>query len=277
MRCGQLFGDLESGVAATHDEDGSVGDIVGCAVLGAVGLEHVRRKPARELRDERHLKWPGRDHDLIGRDRPAVQLKEKAPLFGAESPRPAVELDRKVERLRVLLQIRNHLIAGWVALRIARKGQPRQAAVPPRREESERLPTSAPSNANRVGRVEDHKPPSLTPQEVTHSQTRLPRSDHNHFEARTSLRRHGRVGRGLAHRLAHPHRGEFFTSSATLLVEAGLNEKALNWAGALLLIGRQARVPAYFLIRCPRQEASAGRAVAVASARQGQSERCFPR
>ena len=192
MRRGQLLGDLESGVASTHDENGSIRDIAGLAVLGAVRLEHVGRKPARELRDERHLKWPGRDHDLIGRDRPAVHLKEKAAIAGAKSPHPAVELDRKVERLRVLLQIGNHLIPSWVTLGIARKGQPRQAAVPPRREESERLPTSAPSSADRVGRVEDHKPPSLTPQEVTHRQTRLTRPDHNHFEARTSLRRHGR-------------------------------------------------------------------------------------
>ena len=58
---------------------------------------------------------------------------------------------------------------------------------------------------------------------------------------------------------------------------AGLNEKALNWVGALLLIGREARVSAYSLIRCRRQEAWAGRAMAVVSARQGQLGRCFPR
>jgi hypothetical protein len=37
-----------------------------------------------------------------------------------------------------------------------------------------------------------------------------------------------------------------------MFAPSGPTRQRFSWAWALLLIGREARVPAYFLIRCPR-------------------------
>ena len=144
MRCGEFLRDLESRVAAPHDEDHSLRNIARLVIAGAVCLEDLRRELVRELRHVRGLKRPGCDDDLIGFGRPAVNFKEKSAVVGRESPYVAVQLGGKVERLCVLIQIQDHLVPARVALRIARERKPRQAAVAPGRKQGQRLPAIPP-------------------------------------------------------------------------------------------------------------------------------------
>ena len=83
-------------------------------------LKDTPVEPLGPFRHIRRLKRPGRDHDLICGNEPVVELKAKRPLRLAQSLDLAVQLDGKLERLGVLLQIRDHLIP----VGIARRGRP---------------------------------------------------------------------------------------------------------------------------------------------------------
>ena len=70
---------------------------------------------------ERCLERPGRDHDLVGGDRPAADLEDEAPALVGKPARLAVELDGKLEGLRIALQVGDHLVARRIAIRVARE------------------------------------------------------------------------------------------------------------------------------------------------------------
>ena len=92
---------------------------VGFAVARAVRLEDVRLESARQSGNERFLEWAGGDDDLLGGDPPAVDLQREPPVLSGEPPQRAIQLDRQLERLRIPLQIRDHLVTVGVALWIA--------------------------------------------------------------------------------------------------------------------------------------------------------------
>jgi hypothetical protein len=71
--------DLETGVPAARDEDRSPRDVAGIPVADAVRLEDLRCQPTGELRHVWRLERPGGDDNLLGLDRPAVDLEEKLP------------------------------------------------------------------------------------------------------------------------------------------------------------------------------------------------------
>ena len=144
VRGRKLLGDLEARVSAPDHEHGSFGHVARPSVTSAVGLPHARVEVLGELGHERCLERPGRDHNLVGGDRPAADLEDEAPALVGEPAHLAVELDRKLEGLRIAFEVGDHLVARRIAIRVARKGEARQRAVAARREESQRVPALAP-------------------------------------------------------------------------------------------------------------------------------------
>ena len=118
-RARELLRDLEARVAAADDEHRACGHVRGFAIARAVRLEDVRLESARHFRDERFLERAGGDNHLLGDDPPAVDLQHEPPVLSSEPPHRAVQLDRQFERVRVLLQICDHLVAVGVAVWIA--------------------------------------------------------------------------------------------------------------------------------------------------------------
>ena len=128
MRRRQLLGDLKAGVAAADHKDRALRDVVRPAVADGVRLEDLAIKLLGELRHVRRLERPGRNHDLVGGDRLSIDLEAEAPVVAAlELLDLAVELDRQLEGLGVALEIGDHLVAGRVAVGIARERKPGSA------------------------------------------------------------------------------------------------------------------------------------------------------
>ena len=101
-------------------------------------LEDIVGEPFGQLRHIRRLEGAGRDHDLVGGDRPSLNFEAEGPIVAEVEPLDlAVELDRELEGRGVALEVRDHLVPGRVAVRVARNGKPGQAAVAPRREEGQ--------------------------------------------------------------------------------------------------------------------------------------------
>src|SRR5262249_29215705 len=126
----------------------------------------------------RRLERAGRDDDLLGGDRPSVNLQPEGPVAALLEPRHlAVELDGQIERIPVALEVGDHLVSGRVAVRIAGKGKPRQRAVTARCEERERLPTLAPRRSDLAGTLENDETAAMATQIVAHRKPCLARAD----------------------------------------------------------------------------------------------------
>ena len=173
----ELLGDLEAGVPAADDEHGSLGHVARPPVAGAVCLPDVGVEVLGELGDERGLEWARRDDDLVGRDRPPVDLEDEALVLAGKPAHVAVELDRELEGLRVALEVLDHLVAGWVAVRVTRERQAGQSAVAARREERQRVPALSPRRGDGVTPLEDDEAASLPGQVVAHREPRLACAD----------------------------------------------------------------------------------------------------
>jgi hypothetical protein len=98
--------------------------------LPDVGLELVCK-----LGHEWRLEGSRRDDDLVGGDRSPVELEYESAIVLSEPAHVAAELDRKLEGLRVTLEVRDHLVARWIAVRVTWERKARQRAVAARREE----------------------------------------------------------------------------------------------------------------------------------------------
>ena len=147
-------------------------------------LVHIVGKTLRQLRRERCLKRPRRNHDLARCQRPIRQLKNKPPvLLSVKLLDFAVQLDRELERFGVTSQVGEYLIATWIAVGIARERQFGQTAVAPRSEESEGLPAPPPGSTNGVGTIENHERSPLALQKVANRETRLACSDDGDINA----------------------------------------------------------------------------------------------
>ena len=125
---GELFRDLEAGVAAADHQHAALGDIRRAAVAGAVHLEDLVGEISGEHRRVRHLERPRGDDDLVGEDRlsPASSTKP-SPSVSQRADR-ARELDRQPEVRRVPLEVGDHLVARRVPVRVAGKGEPGRAS-----------------------------------------------------------------------------------------------------------------------------------------------------
>jgi hypothetical protein len=116
---------------------------------------------ARQPGGVRRLERTRRDHNLVGGDGPPVELEDEAPSLVGQPAHFAVELDGKLEGLRMALQVGDHLVARRVAIRVAREGKAWQRAVAARRKESQRVPALAPGRRNRIASLEDGEPQPL--------------------------------------------------------------------------------------------------------------------
>ena len=175
---GQLFRDLEAGVAAAHDEHASLGQIRGSPVAGAVRLEDLGREAAGEGRHDRRLERPRRDDHRVGSNRPAVRVEHETVRVLAQRAHRRRELDRQLELLRVPLEVGGDLVTGRVPVRVAGEREPRQRVVPARGEQDERVPAIPPRRPDGVRRLEDHEALLLLGQRMADRKPRLPGADY---------------------------------------------------------------------------------------------------
>jgi len=177
----ELLRDLEAGVSSADDENGPRWHLVRPAVADGVRLRNIVAQLLGELRHVRRLEGARRDNDLVRGERPSIDLEAETPVIALfEFLDLAVQLNRQLEGLGVGLEVGDHLIPGRVAIRIAREREARQRAVPPGREESERLPALPPGGADRIGALEDHESTAVPCEEIADGQARLPSADHGH-------------------------------------------------------------------------------------------------
>jgi len=87
-------------------------------------------------------------HHLLGLDAAAFQIEHEGPGVPIERSDRTVQLNRKLERRRVSVEVGDDFIPSRVAVRIAGKGEPRKAVVASRREQDERVPASPPRRAD---------------------------------------------------------------------------------------------------------------------------------
>jgi hypothetical protein len=85
-------------------------------------LPDIVAESLSDVRDERRLERAGRDNDLVGGDRPAVDFKDEPTFLGSKSAHVAIQLNREFERLGVALQIGDDLIARRIAAPGGRDG-----------------------------------------------------------------------------------------------------------------------------------------------------------
>src|SRR3954469_9346598 len=147
----------------------------------AVQLHHFGAEVSRDRRREGHLKRPGRDHDLLGRVAPVGELDQETTVAGRHGPDAAVELDRQLEALRVIGEVRDDVVAARIAVGRAGKRQARLAVVANRREQPEGIPAGPPSGGGVAGRLQDGEPATLLSQEVADGQPRLATADDHHL------------------------------------------------------------------------------------------------
>src|SRR6476646_3974424 len=157
MRSSQFFRDLEPGVASPYDQNGSFGYVARIPVAGAVSLEHPWCERAGEFRYDRSLKRARCDNDLIGFDAQVPQIDAEPTVIRLDRSDGAAELDREIEGLRVLLQVRNHLVPRRVTVGIARKRNAGEAVVSAWSEEEERVPAFPPGSSHRARGIDDHE------------------------------------------------------------------------------------------------------------------------
>src|SRR6185295_1772302 len=186
MRSRQLLRDLEPGVASPYDQNGSFGYVTRIPVPGAVSLEHPWCELAGEFRYDRSLEWACRDNHLVGFDAPVSQIDAEPALIRLDRPDGAPELDGEIEGLRVLLQVRDHLVPRRIAGGISRKGKAREAVVPAWGEEEERVPAITPGSSHRVRGIDDQEALALRREEMADGEARLARPDHDHVVSRSS-------------------------------------------------------------------------------------------
>jgi hypothetical protein len=126
-----------------------------------MGLPDLKGEVLGKLGHERRLERAGRDDDLVGDDRPPVELENEESVFLRKLAHVAAELDGKFEGLGVALEIGDHLVARRITVRLARQGQGRQRAVAAGREERQRVPALAPSRRDPIASLEDDEPAPL--------------------------------------------------------------------------------------------------------------------
>jgi hypothetical protein len=175
----QLVRDLVAGVTATDDEGAAGRQIRRTAIASAVHVHHFRRQAIGERRDARLLERAGRKHNLVRRDRPVLELDDESIAVTPKARRRSAKAYRQVEVRCVPLEVREHLLACRVTVRIAREVKPRQAVVRARREQRERLPAIAPSRRDIVVALEDQKVAPLLHEVVADGETCLAAADHD--------------------------------------------------------------------------------------------------
>ena len=134
MGRGEFLCDLEAGVTAADDENGSLGNVARVPVARAVCLEQVRRELVADRRHARELEGTRGDDNLVGLDLPVLERDDEPSAVRIQRPHRALELDRQLEGGCVLLEIGDHFVARRVAVRVTREREAGEAVVAPRRE-----------------------------------------------------------------------------------------------------------------------------------------------
>jgi hypothetical protein len=147
-----------------------------------VRLEDDRRQLIGERGDPGDVERPGGDDDLVGLDAPAVELEHERAVRRRQGPHGAAELDRQLERPRVLLQVADHLVAARVAVGVAGKCQSGKRVVAARREQDQRVPALTPRHTDGLTRLDDHEPPARAREEVAHRKAGLAGTNHDHVQ-----------------------------------------------------------------------------------------------
>ena len=176
---GELFRDLEAGVAAADHEHAALGDVRRPAVPGAVRLEDLVGEAVGECRHVRHLERACGHDDLIGQDPLLARLEHERVALPCQRADRARERDRQLEVRGVPLEVGDDLVARRVSVRVAGEGEPRQRVVAARREEDERVPAAPPGGTDGVRGFDDHEPSALLGEKVPDGEAGLARADHD--------------------------------------------------------------------------------------------------
>ena len=147
VRGRQLLRDLKAGVAAADDEDAAVRYVVRPAVADGCASARRRRRGSSAIFGTNGI-WNG---PVATTTWSAVIVRSsssrrKRPSSLRRARERAVQLDRQIEGLGVALEVGGHLVAGRIAIGVAREGQARQRAVATGREELQRVPALAPGS-----------------------------------------------------------------------------------------------------------------------------------
>ena len=111
-------------------------------------LEHVGVEVVGELGNSRSLERPGGDDNLVGLYHSVIEHELEPVAVLPQRTDGTARVNRKGQRLGVVVEIGDHLVTGRVAVGVTREIPTRQAVVAAGREKNERIPAGAPSGCN---------------------------------------------------------------------------------------------------------------------------------
>ncbi len=141
-------------------------------------LEDLGCETVGDVRHDRRVERPGRNHDRVRANRCAVRVEHEAVGVLAQRTHGRRELHRQPELLDVLVEVGSDLVAGRVTLRVAGEGEPGQCVVAARGEQDERVPAIPPRGPDGVRLLEDDEPSLLLGQGMADREPRLSGADH---------------------------------------------------------------------------------------------------
>ena len=176
----RFVGDVGPGVAHADDEDRSVGELRGFAVLARVELPDRSVELTRDRRDLGDRERAGRD-DHLPRPESAVAGDGDEIVAAVVDPHQAIHARRRSDwqphRGGIRLDVVRHLATGGVAPAGRRERHPRQAVPACRAEQPERLVATPPLIADPFVRVQDEEGPTQLREVVAGGQSGLARPD----------------------------------------------------------------------------------------------------
>ena len=128
------------------------------------------------------LERPGGHHNLGGTESLAVGVHRETGSVPGHPGDPGVVPDRQSERVGVLGEVLRGSVFRGIAVRIAGEWQAREAGVPGRGEQGQRVPSRPPDMADLAPGVHDQERPAALLQRLSDRQTGLAGADHDHLE-----------------------------------------------------------------------------------------------
>src|SRR5688572_20937057 len=148
------------------------------AVFAGMQLPDRRVEIQGEVRNPRGAaERPSCDNDVVSDDAVSSEPEQVLPIDGLHSVDSGEHAYRKLEPFGVCRQVVGYLVLGRIGPSRTRERQARQAVVPTRRVETERVPLGAPVVADVLVAIEDQAGTSPPLQVVRGRQTGLAGSD----------------------------------------------------------------------------------------------------
>src|SRR5436190_10306427 len=154
----QVLGDTRSRVCRSDHQHLRAGNLTGSVIVRAVELRDLMTQTLCDRRRVGLLVGAGGDDDLRRFVRLAgARLDAKCSVHALEPRNQAVVANRKLERLRVGVEIRRDLVLAAKVFWVSGEWQPGEAAIARDGEEVQRVPPSPPGLTDAWVRVENHE------------------------------------------------------------------------------------------------------------------------